>query len=108
MLDEETGSRFEFPYFGTERKPLVFNDEVSYADPQADQPRHTLYQWIHPLGDVVSAIASAGLRIEWLHEFDFSPYACYPWLHERRPDEYAADFPAAPHVFSVKARKLEG
>ncbi|HTH84632.1 class I SAM-dependent methyltransferase [Mycobacterium sp.] len=105
MLDEDTGTRFEFPYFGADRKPLVLRDEVSYADPDADQPSHTLYQWIHSLGDVVSALAGAGLTIEWLHEFDYSPYACYPWLHERRHNEYVADFPAAPHVFSVKARK---
>ena len=105
MLDEDTGTRFEFPYFGANRKPLVLRDEVSYADPDADQPSHTLYQWIHSLGDVVSALAGAGLTIEWLHEFDYSPYACYPWLRERRHNEYVADFPAAPHVFSVKARK---
>ena len=73
MLDEDTGSRFEFPYFGADRKPLVLCDEVSYADPDADQPSHTLYQWIHSLGDVVSALAGAGLTIEWLHEFDYSP-----------------------------------
>ena len=107
MLDDETGKRFQYPYFESEREPLVFHDEVSYADPQVDQPRHTLYQWIHTLGDVVSAMADAGLTIEWLHEFDYSPYGCYPWLHERRQDEYVADLPAAPHVFSVKAHKPE-
>jgi SAM-dependent methyltransferase len=106
MLDEDTGSRFEYPYFDSERKPLVLHDEVSYADPEADQPSHTLYQWIHTLGDVVSALANAGLTIDWLHEFDYSPYGCRPWLHERRQDEYVADLPRAPHVFSVKARKL--
>ena len=105
MLDEETGSRFEYPYFESNREPLVFHDEVSYANPEAEQPSHTLYQWIHTLGDVVSAIADAGLTIEWLHEFDYSPYGHYPWLHERKQDEYVADPPAKPHVFSVKARK---
>ena len=107
MLDDETGKRFEYPYFESGREPLVFHDEVSYANPEAEQPSHTLYQWIHSLGDVVSAIADAGLTIQWLHEFDFSPYGHYPWLHERRPDEYVADLPAAPHVFSVKAGKAE-
>jgi SAM-dependent methyltransferase len=106
MLDEETGSKFEYPYFDSERKPLVLYDEVSYASPEAEQPSHTLYQWIHTLGDVVSALGNAGLIIDWLHEFDYSPYGCYPWLHERRQDEYVADLPPAPHVFSVKARKL--
>jgi hypothetical protein len=27
------------------------------------------YEWHHTLGDVVSALASAGLRIDFLHEF---------------------------------------
>jgi SAM-dependent methyltransferase len=106
MLDEDTGTRFEFPYFESERRPLVFHDEVSYADPEADQPSHTLYQWLHPLGDVVSAIAGAGMTIEWLHEFDYSPYSTFPWLHERKPDEYVGThLPAAPHVFSLRASK---
>ena len=106
MFDEDTGTRFEFPYFDSERKPLVLDGEVSYADPEADQSTHTLYQWIHTLGDIVTAVASAGLTIEWLHEFDYSPYGCYPWLRERAHDEYVhSDIPAAPHAFSVRARK---
>jgi SAM-dependent methyltransferase len=106
MLDEETGTRFEFPYFGTAREAMVFPDEVSYADPEADQTGHTLYQWVHTLGDVVNALVNAGLTIEWLHEFDFSTYGCFPWLHERRRGEFvASDLPPTPHLFSVRARR---
>jgi SAM-dependent methyltransferase len=106
MLDDATGSRLEYPYFNSHGKPLVLYDEVSYAYPEADPNGHTLYQWIHPLGDVISAISSAGLIIEWLHEFDYSPWGCYPWLSERKQGEYVdANIPSSPHLFSVKARK---
>jgi hypothetical protein len=31
------------------------------------------YNWIYPLGDVVSGLIAAGLRLEWLHEHDSVP-----------------------------------
>ena len=106
MFDDNTGTKFEFAYFSSDRRPLVFSGEVSYADPDAEQPRRTLYQWVHSLGDVVTAMANAGLTIEWLHEFDFSPYEIFPWLHQRRTDEYVAThLPPTPHLFSVQAHK---
>lgn len=39
---------------------------------QPPRPSGIGFEWKHPLGDVVSALAGAGLRIEMLHEYDFT------------------------------------
>ena len=36
------------------------------------------YGWNHGLGEVVTALTTAGLQIEFLHEFDQSPYNVFP------------------------------
>ncbi|RMI36275.1 class I SAM-dependent methyltransferase [Streptomyces triticirhizae] len=64
MLDE-AGERVVSDYFdiGPERVDYPF----TYTD--GPELRHTeSVQWRHPLGEVVSAVAAAGLRIEFLRE----------------------------------------
>jgi SAM-dependent methyltransferase len=40
------------------------------------------YGWNHGLGEVVSALTNAGLHIEFLHEFEQSPYNSFPEMDE--------------------------
>jgi hypothetical protein len=63
------------------------------------------YKWSHGLGEIVTAIARAGLRIELLHEF-----ACcdYEYLRNmRRADDgwwwLADETLRVPHTYSLKA-----
>ena len=37
-------------------------------------------EWVHTLGDVVSAIIAAGLRIGFLHEHPQTLFRLFPWL----------------------------
>jgi SAM-dependent methyltransferase len=55
---------------------VALYDEVAttYADPEAQVDVAANWQFTHSLGDVVSAVAGAGLRIEWLHERPVSPF----------------------------------
>ena len=36
------------------------------------------YNWQHSVGDIINSLVSAGLRIEYLHEFPFSDYKLLP------------------------------
>ncbi|HEV2762527.1 MAG TPA: class I SAM-dependent methyltransferase, partial [Pyrinomonadaceae bacterium] len=74
-LDDE-GRPFKYPYFHSP-EPLNFEGAGDYADRAADFP-HASYEWFHPLGDIVTSLINAGLRIEFLHEFPFSSYATWP------------------------------
>jgi SAM-dependent methyltransferase len=60
-----------------ERGPFEEKGEGSYADPTARFEHDTRYQWHHPLSDVVGALAGAGLRVEFVHEF---PFCMFRWL----------------------------
>ena len=64
-------------------------------------------EWQHSLGDVVSALAGAGLLIESLREYPYCAYQAFPnmllgtdgwWRFPENNDSY-------PQMFSIKARK---
>lgn len=50
--------------------PISFDDTSVYSDENAALKTQRSYEWTHPVGDVVTALIDAGLRIEYLHEFD--------------------------------------
>jgi SAM-dependent methyltransferase len=104
-LDDATGSHVLHSYFRAE--PLVHEDPGSYADRGAATVHNTSHQWVHPLGDVVSAIAAAGLRVEFLHEHDKSVFARFANM-SRAADGYFRFPPGAPTVplmYTLKAVK---
>lgn len=79
----------------------------TYADFGAATVHNRSVEWQHPVGEVVSALAGAGLRIEFLHEHDASLFARYPAL-VRHADGYfrfPAGRPRVPLMYSVKASR---
>ena len=68
------------------------------------------YEWPHSLGDIVSALIDAGLRIEFLHEFPFTCYQAYPaYPVMERGDDGWWRFPkhneSFPQMFSIRATR---
>ena len=59
--------RLAYPYW-EHREPLVFEVQGSYADPNADVGAQREHGWDHSLGEIVTALIEAGLRLEWLRE----------------------------------------
>ena len=57
--------RLAYPYWEHEA-PLTFEVQGSYADRTADVGDHTEHGWDHGLGEIVTALIDAGLRIETL------------------------------------------
>ncbi len=93
-----------YPYFH-DTEPMRFENQGSYASGGAAGTRHVTYEWAHSLGDVVNALISAGLQIEFLHEF---PYACYRMFPFLEPDgggwwRLNAKHGCIPMTFSLKA-----
>lgn len=91
-----------FPYFhgGT------FDDEepVDYADPSTPLRNARTHQFFHPLGDVVTALIDAGLRLEWLHEHEGVAWCAFKCLVEG-PDRFWRwpDKPWLPLSYSLQA-----
>ncbi len=102
MFDDD-GEKLEYPYFRSP-KPMKFADSGNYAEPDNDF-KHDWYEWFYSLGDVVTALISAGLKIEYLHEFSYSPTDCCTFFTEDKPGRYVIKkYPnLVPLVFSIKA-----
>lgn len=68
------------------------------------------YIWDHSLGDVINSLISAGLKIEFLHEFPYAARAKFPFMKQREdgwwrlPDHQHGTIP---FLFSLQARKPE-
>lgn len=62
--------RLRYPYW-EHPEPLVFADTTDYAEPTAPLATKVEYGWDHSLGEIVTALAEAGLRIEALREHPF-------------------------------------
>jgi len=98
--------RLAYPYW-SHPEPLRFDVQGSYADPDAPTEGLVEYGWDHSLGEIVTALVDAGLRVEFLHEFDFVPWPV-AFLVEgedgrwRLPDGSKG---ALPLYFSLKATK---
>ncbi|MFD3661359.1 class I SAM-dependent methyltransferase [Streptomyces sp. NPDC058659] len=104
-LDDETGSRIVNDYFV--REPWVDTTPGTYADLDADTVHNRSVEWVHPVGEVVTALARAGLRIESLREHDASLYPRYGALqrHEDGYYRFPADRPRIPLMYSIKATR---
>jgi SAM-dependent methyltransferase len=59
--------RLAYPYW-EHSEPLSFDVKGSYADPEADVGEQREHGWDHGLGEIVTALIEAGLRIERLEE----------------------------------------
>ena len=97
----------EYSYFTT-AKPYEEKVQGTYADDNSGI-EETEFFWNHATSEVVTPLLENGLELLHLHEFDFSPYACFPNMVEREAGRYvwgADKFGVRlPHVFSLKKRK---
>lgn len=63
--------------------------------------------WSHPLGDVINALINAGIRIDRVNEYPFSPHNCFDGLEEREAGRYyvSGEKHPSPLVYSIKGTK---
>jgi SAM-dependent methyltransferase len=96
-----------FPYWERER-PLMWTDDSSYVETARPLTATTTYEWNHSLGEIITALLAAGLRIELFEEHDSVPWEALPGQMTVRPDgEFALDQLAgvAPLSYTIRARK---
>ncbi|GHE02823.1 class I SAM-dependent methyltransferase [Streptomyces alanosinicus] len=108
MLDNQVQApelRPRYSYFG-EPEPLAYEYRSPIAVPDQQVPG-VEYVWGHSLGDVVSALAAAGMRMDFLHEWPFAAWRLLPFMTQdadgwwRLPD----GLPDMPLSFSLRASK---
>ncbi|MFC1961171.1 class I SAM-dependent methyltransferase [Chloroflexota bacterium] len=92
------------PYFLD--KPETWQTSESYAGVDIGAT-HTETNWQHTIGDIVSALAGAGLRIEFLHEFPYSIETLWPFVEQGKDGlwRHQSGEGTLPLMFSIKATK---
>lgn len=107
IFDDQTaeGPKVAMHYFHRD-DPDRFEGEGTYASSDTSV-KTTSYEWAHSMGDIVTALARAGLRIEYLHEFPFISYKSHPWLvqGEDRMWRYPKYPDSLPMMFSIRATR---
>ncbi len=72
-----------YPYFEVEQ-PITYDTENTYTDgPPLKNTRG--YEWNHGVGEIVSALIEAGLRIDFLHEHRDLAWRGLPWMEAAEP-----------------------
>ena len=101
--------RLRYPYW-EHGDPLIFDVHGSYADPNADLgAEHQEHGWDHGLGEIVTALIDAGLRIDKLIEYPFLEWKV-DFLVEEEPGNDRWVLPPGtsgelPLMFSLMASK---
>lgn len=94
------------PTYGYFHEEILWDGgEPSYAGTEIIES--PVYEWQHGLGEIVTALLGAGLRLEFLHEFGFSGYRAFPSM-ERGDDGWwrlPEHNESYPQLFSIRARK---
>jgi SAM-dependent methyltransferase len=104
-LDDDLHLRF--PYFEQEQ-PQEWDDDSTYVETARPLTATRTYEWNHSLGEIVTALIRAGLRIDLLVEHDSVPWEALPGQMVVRPDgEFAlgALDGVAPLSFTLRAAK---
>ncbi len=88
-------------------KPDAFLEAQSYTgDAHADAV--TLYNWIHPLSEIVGSLIEAGLRLEFLHEHEVLPYRLFPSMVPAGPGLFRLPDGSVPIPLSFSLRASKG
>jgi SAM-dependent methyltransferase len=85
--------------------PQLYDEAGTYADLTAPTVHNRSVEWHHGIGEVVSALVSAGLRIELLHEHDYTLFPRWPFLRAASDHSYRMppELPSLPLMYSLRA-----
>ncbi|MBQ4822236.1 class I SAM-dependent methyltransferase [Aquimarina sp. MMG016] len=91
--------------YGYHQKEVIYEEyQGTYANMESNIISKE-YGWNHGLGEVISALTEAGLRIEYLREYDQSPYQIFPDLVKKEKGIFETKDKLYPLLFTIKAVK---
>lgn len=97
----------EYAYF-EQAAPLVWEEEGTYVATEVSFEHTVTHSWNHGLGEIVTAVLGAGLRITALEEHDTVPWNALPGQMEQVPEVFdewrLIDRPERlPHTYTLQA-----
>jgi len=102
---EERQLQYRDPYFA--RDAILYDDLGDYTGSKVKLKANQDYEWMHPIGEIVSSLIEAGLRVEFLHEHAFTVFKYFPFLVVDKPGiwKFAQEPAPIPLMFSLRAKK---
>ena len=87
-IDERHTDRLvlDYPYFETE-KPILWDDEGTYVPTEAEFTHNRTASWNHGIGEIITAVLDAGLRLTQFVEHREVPWEALPGAMTRGEDE---------------------
>jgi SAM-dependent methyltransferase len=101
IYDLITGDRY---FYEKEPEPI---EEGTYTENAGDE-KSSFMIWSHPLSDVINALIGAGICIEEVKEYPYSPHYCFADLTEREEGKFymTKDGNDVPLIYSIKGSKI--
>lgn len=93
-------------YFKSEALETIV--EKSYTDKSEVSNKNLKHiEWHHSLSEVLNSLIRNGLQIEFLNEFPYQVYNCFPNLTENEKGKWVSEKygDKIPHMYSIRARK---
>jgi SAM-dependent methyltransferase len=91
----------EYPYF-EQAEPTVFDDPGTYVETDVNFTQNVTHEWNHGLGEIITALMDAGLRLTGLTEHDSVPWEALPgqmtvdedgeWRLSEHPERVACSY----------------
>jgi SAM-dependent methyltransferase len=102
LVVDGNGNTGKYQYFSDQ--PTRLEMRGSYAQPNSDRIQPA-YFWVHGIGEIVTSLCQAGLRIEFLHEFPkvYPNFATYTPNENGRFELRGVHDWAVPNQFSLRA-----
>lgn len=91
--------------YGYQQKEVIYEEyEGTYGD-KTSKVLSKDYGWNHGLGELITSLAKAGLRIEYLEEHQITPYDIFPGLEQTEEGIYQIPDGLYPLTYELKAVK---
>jgi len=103
MLDEDFK---EVKYYYHNQETIVMDAQGTYTDRYADI-RGKEYSWNHSIAEVLNALLSKKLQLEFFNEYSYSPYPCFRNIIQGNDGNWRVKGfeDKIPMVYSLKASK---
>jgi SAM-dependent methyltransferase len=101
-IEGEPGRLHQLDPYGDSTQ-MEWDEPGTYADPDAPTENTRSFEWAHGLGQIVSAVASAGLRLDFLHERPELVWQMWPTMEQGDDGCWRQPGTTFPLSFSLKA-----
>ena len=104
--DDATELKVHYRYTHQPSEPDELGPGPTYTD-GSPKLSSTTYEWNHSVGDILNSLISAGLTIEFFHEFPFAGWPALPMMEKGQDGWWRLKDAreSVPFVFSLKATK---